>query len=141
MSSLLHAWRRLDTRPIEGLYCLLTLAWGLSLLFPGDAFAQSRNFRPMASLAPDWLWGLLTIGVGTIRAYGLGRGKVWARLFAAMGGGVVWSFVWLTMLMANSISTGVAVYGVLSMVNLLVFVKICRVDLPPSQGVARVHHQ
>ncbi|RYG40880.1 hypothetical protein EON79_21815, partial [bacterium] len=91
MLSIRTAFRKLDTRPIEGLYCLLTMAWGISLLWPGDGFATSPNFQPMAWIAPDWAWGTLAVTVGVFRAVGLTFRLVWARLFAALGGGAVWS--------------------------------------------------
>jgi hypothetical protein len=119
-------WRTIDTRPIELLYCFLTLGWGSSLCLPGDAFSSAPAFAPMASIGPDWFWGAIAMVIGVTRAFGLFRSSVPARLLAAMGGGVIWTFTWLTMLLSGSGTTGVAVYGVLSTANLLIFVKICR---------------
>lgn len=119
-------WRSIDTRPIELLYCFLTLAWGICLVLPGNAFASSPSFGPMAWLAPDWVWGSIAVTIGTTRAYGLFWGILRARLAAAMGGGAIWTFTWLTMLLSGAGSTGVAIYGVLASVNLFIFVRLCR---------------
>ncbi|MGV3619105.1 MAG: hypothetical protein ACO1SV_27580 [Fimbriimonas sp.] len=118
--------RTIDTRPIELLYCFLTLGWGASLIVPGDAFAKSAAFGPLASVGPDYFWGLIALAVGTTRAYGLFRSSLMARLLAAMGGGMIWTFTWVTMLLSGAGTTGVAVYGVLATVNLVIFVKLCR---------------
>jgi hypothetical protein len=123
------SFRDLDTRPIECLYCFLTVSWGAALLWPGDAFASAPGFSGLAYLAPDWVWGLLAVGVGLIRSYGVVFDNTGARLIASMGGGMIWCYTWSTMLLGHSVSTGVAVYGVLSLVNLLVFIKLCRVRL------------
>lgn len=118
-------WRTLDTRPIELLYCFLTLGWGASLVMPGDAFT-SPAFGPMRSLGPDWVYGLIALAIGTTRAFGLLRSSVRARLAASIGGGAIWTFTWATMLLSGAGTTGVAVYGVLATANFLIFVKLCR---------------
>lgn len=125
-------WRTLDTRPIEFIYCLLTTCWGSFLILPGDGFGASKGFAAMSTVAPDWAWGGYALCIGFLRIYGLSQDRTWARLVAALGGGIIWFFTFATILLSSP-STGIPVYGVLSTINFLMFVKICR-NMPPKTG-------
>lgn len=127
-------FRRFDTRPFEWLYAALTIGWGMSLLAPGDMFTSSPALSAMAALMAEEYWGSLALFVGISRVYGLMAFKVAPRLFAAMAGGLLWTYLWISMAFGHGMNTGVPIYGVLATLNLVVFIKLCRSHLSPAQG-------
>lgn len=123
---LMTLWRELDTRPIEVVYCFLTLGWGFTLLNPHrDIFLTSQSFSVMASIAPAKVWGVFALIVGTTRFYGLLMKCLSCRKFAAFGGMFIWVLASVSLFLADS-GTGPTIYGILAGVNANVYIRLCR---------------
>ncbi len=96
----------------------LLTGWGVILLMQGATFDQP-SYRTLAYIASEDRWGLLTVGIGMLRAAALVINGMWrpcAHLRAGFSAvtAILWLEVALGLLLAGTSSTGMAVYVVLS---------------------------
>ena len=64
MNRLLTLIVRTDTSASGMLVGFWTMVWGIWLLLPFDLFTDIGVYRNLASLAPEWLWGIVAVLLG-----------------------------------------------------------------------------
>lgn len=90
-----------DTLFIEWNQSLLSMLWGCWLLAPWLTFGSSKSFALMAELAPEWVWGGLLIGAGSIQCWGLLRHQRNVRRSGVILGFALWVVVASLLIGAN----------------------------------------
>ncbi len=101
---------------------LMSFGWGAILLAPGDTFALP-SFFVMAQWAPENVWGVGAMAIGGVRLAVLTINGRWRKCNhgRAITAGLtcfLWSSVWLGLLLSVTNSTGLAVYGVLLLMDM-----------------------
>jgi hypothetical protein len=116
-----HKFRQRRTEWVAGVQCML---WGLILLMPMETFA-SPAFRVFQQIMPEFWWGVILLAIGTVRIIGLivngARRRVtpWLRLVSALLGFGVFTGISLCFASAGLISTWIAAWPVLMVVELM----------------------
>ena len=107
--------------PMELLISLVSVVWGLWLLNPlGHTFPNGTIYRGMALMAPEWLWGLVMIGLGLCHLYSLYRSSVKWRARIAISGWLIWGFISISFALSNIWSTATPIYGIFAGCSLIV---------------------
>lgn len=114
-----------DTEPTElGLGCLSTV-FGLWLLNPWiDTYAAAPSFRLLASVAPEWFWGLGFLALGLLRFRSIHDGSLAHRRRVSFVGALAWWSLWASFTLANPAATATVVYGVIGAAAIWVWVRL-----------------
>jgi hypothetical protein len=106
---------------------ILWFFWGVILVNPwADAFDSAPSFRVMASLAPELIWGLVSMVLG-LNQFGamLWEWRPWRML--ASGLLLFWSLLVAVMIgWANPLGTGVVAYSVFGLLAGFAFLRSFR---------------
>lgn len=86
---------------------ILSVGWGLILCLPdaGPTTGQLAEF--MTYLAPEPVWGALSIGAGGLMAFGAIKGEPCSTKLGLFMGFLVWAFVFMTNVIGLPLGTGV----------------------------------
>lgn len=115
----------LRTRPLELLGAGWAVIWGMWVGNPGSViFTSSATFRVMGLVAPEWLWGLVTVivGLGQLGAI-YNESLVW-RYRIGVTAFLLWGFVTLLFILSNLNSTAPVTYGMMFLISLMVAGKL-----------------
>lgn len=112
-TSLLRLLQRTDPTLAELLSGVLALGWGAWLLLPGVTFGVAPIYDAMATIAPEWLWGLVVACGGLIQVTNVLRGALRARWFAAFAGVLSWGLVAALFAFSTPLNTATPVYSIL----------------------------
>lgn len=114
---------RFGPRLSEWFAAVVTFLWGVVLLLPADTFA-GPSWVIFRAIMPEGSWAVLLIILGALRLGGLivngARKEVtpWIRVLSAGGGFVIWSGISLGFGLSGVISTGLAVYPAIAVLEL-----------------------
>lgn len=114
-------FRQRRTEWVAGFQCLL---FGAILLMPMETFA-SPSFRVFSELLPEIWWGAALVMIGAVRLGGLivngARRRItpWLRLVSALLGFGVFTAISLCFASSGTISTWIAAWPVLMVVELM----------------------
>lgn len=114
---------RFGPRLSEWYVAVVTFLWGVVLLLPADTFA-GPSWVIFRSIMAESSWGILLMVLGALRIGGLivngARKNVtpWIRVVSAGGGFLIWSGVSLGFGLSGVISTGLAVYPAIAILEL-----------------------
>lgn len=110
------AWMvlRADTDPSEFWSGLGAVGWGGFLLIPqAGTFAAAPSFAQMATIAPEWVWGLVMFVGGLLQWLAVFREYTRLRLITSFCALLSWGFIAGLIAYSNPYSTGIVTYGVL----------------------------
>ena len=94
---------------------ITALGWGVLLLLPYDTFGSSSIYVTMSALAPEELWGIALLGGGFLQLAAVLHGKISPRKLTAMFATASWAFIAAMFASSSIYSTGVVVYGVMTL--------------------------
>ena len=95
----------------------LVLGFGVWLLFPNNTFADSPTYSVMATVAPEWAWGVCAVVIAF--GWAVGQGRMIFCFLAVL----FWLFVVLGFGRANFWSTGTITYSIIALQTCKVFLK------------------
>lgn len=105
---------------IENLSAGVAIVWGLFVINPYvDLFDRyPQIYKPMAQLAPEWIWGLAFVASGVVAFRCAGWGT---RRRALMLMTIVYSFFACLFFLGDKTSPGWGVYGLFALFNAMGF--------------------
>lgn len=124
------SWRRLreafDARVAEWLLATVLFMWGAVLLLPNNTFG-SQAFAALRMMASEQTWAWAAIIGGSVRLFALAINGAWrpmhyVRAWMSVSTFWIWSLISLGFLTSGVVGTGLAVYpvfAVFEIVNLM----------------------
>lgn len=115
-------------RASEWLLAGMLTAWGYILLRPDDLFGAERAYAQMKIIAPESIWGSVAVAIGVLRILALGVNgtflHTWYGRFsphvrsamACLSCGV-WTNISLGIYLTGVITTGIAIYPGLALLD------------------------
>lgn len=104
-TSALNQMRRVlrdeDTGPLAILLGLYMLIWGVALLMPWTTFTAFSVYGPMSQIAPEWVWGLLIVLVGSVQVLAPTQKHRTCMCWVHAIAGTIWTFWALFFLMGS----------------------------------------
>ena len=87
--------RRRFQKPINTAEVLIvstyTTLWGLFVMLPFfEVFDQAPIFRILTEIAPEWLWGIVTMLTGLYMIWGVAKPSVTSLIRAGYAGAIHW---------------------------------------------------
>ena len=116
-------------RKVSYLLALTALAWGLVLLNPVDTFSTSPAFSMMAQIAPEYIWGLLFLGLGILQLLVIECDKEHVKPisgYVQLLGVFIWSMIALFFYIGNPHGTGFVPYITITFLSLFCYWDIIR---------------
>lgn len=107
-----------DSSGVEFMSSLMLLSWSTVLFMPGSTFATSSSYHAMAVLASETAWAAIAGLIGVAQLFALLHGRRRGRQWGCLAGTAFWAFVATLVGVANSRSTGGAVYTVVTLANI-----------------------
>ena len=123
MSIYVRIKHRFGPRLSEWFAAVVVTLWGIILLLPADTFA-GPSWVVFRAFASENTWGVILISLGLARLAGLiingARKRVtpWIRVISAGAGFLIWSGISLGFGLSGVISTGLAVYPAIAVLEL-----------------------
>lgn len=127
-STLVDIFMTADFRLVEMFSALSATWWGTWLLLPTitgvpNSFTANSGWRIMAALAPDYVWGILSLVLGLAGLHCLVfNSKVRKWMSSVMF--LFWLLLTVSLLLNNAASTGVPVYGMRALACALVYLRL-----------------
>lgn len=114
---LLHIFFECNSAHLAGISGAGAFFWGLWILMPHDTFPTSISYNVMASLAPEWVWGLVVMVVGAAQIATTLSTRGWKlRASANFATFVTWVFIATMFIVSNWLSTATVIYPLLAAV-------------------------
>jgi hypothetical protein len=122
---LLRLWRGIADhfvlRATDWFAAAFLMSFGLTLLRPADTFAISQSYRVMATMAPEWVWGVGCTSIATVRLVALFVNGTfpsfrWSPHIRALGTFLsifAWAQIAIGLTLANTAGTGAPHYQLL----------------------------
>ena len=89
------------------------ILWGLWVLNPwGDAFANNLSFALLIQFLPEWLYGVIALGLGVLKLFALGSHRPCLRKQTTLCLALFWFLLSILIAFSRPASTGVVVYFV-----------------------------
>ncbi len=108
LSSLVYS----DPRTLEFTGGLKAFVWGAWLFSPfWETFTSSPSFRAMASVASEWLWGIIIMLFGAVQVFALYRGSFKPRRVISFILCMTWTFIAAMFCIAAWRTTAAPVYA------------------------------
>lgn len=86
---------------------IYTIVWGIWVANPfWDVFARAGLYHVMATVAPEWAWGVLAVFVGCVTTYGAVKRYYEALTRGAAAAGWFWLMIAIFYFMGDFFSTG-----------------------------------
>lgn len=104
-----------DFEPTEAISGIAATGWGLIVLLPVATFGTSHTYDAMASLAPEWAWGLAVLLVGILQLLTLLLDWHSWRRHTAFLAFCAWLFMSVMFIRANAASTATAIYPTMAL--------------------------
>lgn len=102
-----------------------SVVWGFWVGNPWwDVFPSSPTFQTMGQVAPEWVWGLVVVGVGIGQLIALYNDSTRWRYRISASAFLVWAFVTWLFLISNFSSTATVTYGMMSTMAALAAAKL-----------------
>lgn len=86
---------------------ILAFGWGLILCLPAGGPTTGQVGAFMTYLAPEPIWGAVSMGAGTLMGYGAIKGDPCTTKLGLFLGFLVWAFVFMTNVIGLPLGTGV----------------------------------
>lgn len=86
-------WQAADYEPLELALSIATVMLGAILLLPFDTFGSAPAFATLRGIAPEWLWGLVTVTPGLLAVVAAVYELYWLRLLCILAHVFWWLFV------------------------------------------------
>ncbi len=101
-----------------------TLAWGIVLVSPSNAFNSSIAYRTMRDVAPESVWGIFALVIGTLLIVSNLFDSFTFRRVALFLIIIQWSIITIGFLIAGVITTALSVYPFDLIFSIWLFYKV-----------------
>ena len=113
------------TEPTEAGVMGLGILYGLFLLLPFDSFT-SPVFRVLLSVAPEAVWGCLSLGYGLAMLVGIAGYSEWLRSNAVFAASGHWLFVATSAFLGSPLTPAWVVYSAVAGASIWAFIRVQR---------------
>lgn len=87
------------------LFALFLMAFGLSWLNPADQFSLTANYRILAAIASETVWGIAAVAFAAAWIWALVYRSHTEQVIASFSGGVFLLFIAVAIYIGNPVST------------------------------------
>lgn len=119
-------FRKVTFHPLanEAVKFLIAIAWGLTLLIPGNTFGNAKGYSIMAKIAPEEIWGLFPV-LFSVVYFATIKSQTMRKIltFTMM---IFWLVVAISIFSANNLSTATASYIGYAVLSAFSFLRVGR---------------
>ena len=104
---------------------ILAFGWGLILGLPGVGPTTSQVGAFMTYLAPEPIWGAVSMGAGVLMGYGAIKQDPCTTKLGLFLGFLVWAFVFMTNVIGLPLGTGVMSSSFIAWSHVMAHLVVC----------------
>ena len=118
LGRLLFILRHSPSEAVEFLIGLQSLLWGVWVSFYPTESLTASAYHSMLFLAPEWIWGILTIGLGSIKIWTVTDGNCYIRRWGLVASFLIWLFIAISVFLDNPASPRFVIYMLISLASI-----------------------